>query len=152
MDEETFWKRVSVGSDNDCWIWTGSRTKQGYGNLRIKQKTVYAHRYIYELRNGKIPDGLVVCHKCDNPACVNPSHLFLGTQGDNVRDRDEKGRRGSNPPRGESHHNSKLTEKDVAEIRKMLADGQSIRKIASKFGVTSWTIGSIAVGKTWKNN
>jgi hypothetical protein len=89
--ETRFWAKVVV-HPGGCWEWRGRRMPKGYGKLNRGTKTVYAHRLAFELRNGPIPDGLYVLHKCDNPPCINPDHLFLGTQADNVRDRDTKGR------------------------------------------------------------
>lgn len=91
---ERFWRFVRF--NGECWEWTGSRSRRGYGRLKVDGRPVETHRYSYELHCGAIPDGLLVLHKCDNPPCVNPLHLFLGTQLDNVRDMFRKGR---NPPR-----------------------------------------------------
>lgn len=88
-----FWSKVAfTANPNKCWEWQAGKTKYGYGELMIKNKQVYAHRLSWELTYGEIPDGLFVCHKCDNPKCVNPNHLFLGTNLDNVRDMVSKGR------------------------------------------------------------
>lgn len=91
-EHERFWMYVGKNSNTDCWEWTGSKTLTGYGHLNINAKSIYAHRISYELFNGPIPDGLCVCHSCDNPGCVNPSHLWVGTMADNMHDRDAKGR------------------------------------------------------------
>lgn len=89
--EERFWARVSVG--NGCWLWDANVTKKGYPNLWLEgRQHVYAHRFSYALHVGPIPDGMSVLHKCDTPSCVNPAHLFLGTQLENVRDCRDKGR------------------------------------------------------------
>jgi HNH endonuclease len=81
-----------IDKSDNCWEWTASTTKQGYGHLTFRYRTLYAHRAMWECINGEIPDGLDVLHKCDNPPCVNPDHLFLGTHQDNMKDRDLKGR------------------------------------------------------------
>ena len=82
-----------INETTSCWEWIGCKWKSGYGYLRINRKHISAHRYMYELYKGAIPDGYCVCHSCDNPSCVNPEHLWLGTQGDNMRDAYQKGRR-----------------------------------------------------------
>lgn len=90
-----FW--AGVDTTGDCWVWKGSKAGAGYGVLGIDYKSVYAHRFSYELHFGPIPDNLCVLHKCDNPPCVNPDHLFLGTQLDNMDDRNRKGRTHKGP-------------------------------------------------------
>lgn len=93
---EKFWSRVDKsGDDNVCWIWLGSKNELGYGTVRWEEKTQLSHRIAYRLAFGDIPVGLKVCHSCDNPSCVNPVHLWLGTDADNAHDRDRKGRANS---------------------------------------------------------
>lgn len=87
-----FWSKVSIREPKECWPWIGKRDKDGYGKIRNYYKEVRAHRLSYELNIGDIPTGKVVCHSCDNPRCVNPSHLWVGTIGDNNRDMYQKGR------------------------------------------------------------
>lgn len=97
-DECRFWAKVDKRGPDDCWLWSGATIEFGHGQFSSGKRNVYAHRYSWEMANGPIPDGLYVLHKCDVPACVNPSHLFLGTQTENMADMRRKGR-GSKPPR-----------------------------------------------------
>ena len=94
---EKFWNRVEKRQANECWLWIGPQNGLGYGKFRVPGNRHYAHRFSYELKNGPIPAGLFVLHHCDNPACVNPEHLFLGTQRDNIRDAMSKGRKYTQP-------------------------------------------------------
>lgn len=158
--EERFWAFVDKNGpvvphmDDECWVWLGSIHHKGYGEFRAG-KMVKAHVFSYELNSGPIPPDdnafgrLFVLHHCDNPACVRPSHLFLGTPQDNMVDMVQKGR---NPDfRGEKAGNSKLTWKDVREIRDLYAGGKWMqRELGEKFGVTQTCIGSIIRGETWK--
>lgn len=139
-----FWEKVS--KSDGCWEWTGSRPN-GYGEIRFNRKMVKAHRLSWMFSFGRIPEGLCILHKCDNPRCVRPSHLFVGTQQDNNTDKKEKGR--CNPNRGESVVNSKLTESDVLEIREKLDFGNSENHIAYIYGVSRRTINHIKNRKTW---
>ena len=136
------------GLANDCWPWQGrtqlNRSGIPYGYFK---KGFRAARICYQIYCGPIPSGLVVRHKCDNSICVNPSHLELGTQKQNVEDRYKRGR--ARHLRGSDHVNSKLTESDVTLIRKMLADGLSRNKVAKLFGVSVYPIYAIANRKGW---
>lgn len=91
-DGKRFWAKVKRGTAEECWPWTGSKLKTGYGQLRENGKMIRAHRVSWELSRGPIPEGMNVCHHCDNPPCCNPDHLFIGTHLDNTRDKMHKGR------------------------------------------------------------
>lgn len=130
-----------------CWEWTAS-TINGYGRFGVNYSLIFAHRYSWEIHNGKIPDGLHVLHFCDNPLCVNPKHLFVGTQQDNVNNCIGKERQ----TRGEAHGMSKLTTEDVLEIRRLGKTTKlSQRKLAIMFDVDQATIGRIILRKLWKH-
>jgi hypothetical protein len=111
-----FWSRVSVAAPDVCWPWIRYRTKDGYGQFTLYGRLRYAHRFAWEVTNGPVPEGMEVCHQCDNPPCCNPAHLFLGSQEDNVRDMIAKRRhRPPQPSRGERNVNAKLT---AARVRR----------------------------------
>lgn len=137
---------------NDCWNWTGFRNPKGYGRVGVKGKLILAHRYVYQQSHGPIPTGLCVCHKCDNPSCVNPDHLFLGTNYVNVRDRWTKDR--CNHPKGEKSGNSKLDEiavRDILENCQPRISGRSMAFYASKYSVSDSLIEFIIKRKAWKH-
>ena len=140
-----FWKRVDKKGDNDCWIWIGGRLTRGYGAFKVGTKCISAHRFSWKIHFGDIPTGMVVCHKCDNPPCVNPKHLFLGTQAENQHDKKEKGR----AARGEGNNKAKLTERNVKEIRSLISLGLSSREIAKRYGVRHAAILDIKSNKNW---
>lgn len=146
--EERFWRRTNIKSDVDCWEWTNSKDEKGYGLFSIGRKTFRAHRIAYELKNGKIPKGMLVCHTCDNPSCVNPNHLFIGTNLDNCKDKILKER--AMYVCGELQGHSKITDLQVEEIRKMRVDGIKLKDIAEKFGITETTVSDITNYKSRK--
>lgn len=133
-------------AENGCWIWTGGFDRGRYGQFYISQFKVAAHRVSYALRHGPIAEGLIVCHKCDDPTCVNPDHLFLGTDLDNNADRSAKRR--THQPFGSVESYRKLSEE---QVRTILTDGRSARALAREFGVSSNTVSKIRRGETWKH-
>lgn len=182
--EDRFWDKVDKSNGPDkCWLWTGAVSKDpknAYGHFYWNGRSVKAHRASYELLVAPIPDGLQVLHNCpdgDNPRCVNPSHLFVGTQGDNIQDAWRKGRFKGN--KGYTHneqarkrisskltgvskteeHKKKIRETKrrqspldltkVAEIRHLRAEGWTYKRLADKFGVCTVSILNIVKGRTW---
>lgn len=142
---QRLWDKIDVGNANDCWKWKAS-LRQGYGNFRLNNKMVFAHRVVYELVNGPIPEGMHVLHACDEPLCCNPAHLHLGTHAQNMREMAIRGRAAS----GERIKNAKLTADQVREIRKMYAlGGWSYQGLANVFGVSYVQISSIVRNKAW---
>lgn len=137
--------------DGECWVWMRHRNNHGYGKLTINGRGVFSHRLSYELSIGPIPDDKIVLHRCDNPACINPSHLKLGSQSDNMKDCYRKGRSSVRPHScpGETNPAAKLTSEQVAEIRFLLREGKSQDAIASEFGVSQSQISNINLGKQW---
>lgn len=157
---ERFWEKVNSSEGVDrCWNWTGGCNTPGYGQIRmgdgIKSKRMLSHRVAYELAYGEIPDGLLVCHRCDNPLCCNPTHLFLGTNADNAKDKVSKGRqaRGGNISRpGEKHPNHKLNNEKVAYIRSEYATKKKNKaELAREMGVHFGTITFIVNRVTWRH-
>lgn len=161
---ERFWARVD--KTGDCWVWTGATQKAwGYGLIGARGKSQLAHRIAWELTNGPIPEGMNVCHRCDNPPCVNPDHLFLGTQADNNADKESKSR--GNHPRGERHGtytkpesvtrgsaspNTHLSERDIRAIRSMYATGDwSQEALGQLFGSDQTAISKIVRRVSWKH-
>lgn len=145
--EQRFHNKYFKEPNSGCWIWTACLGTYGYGRFQGVTETQQAHRYSWEIYNGPIPVGQIVCHRCDTPACVNPDHLFVGTDADNVADKVAKGRQ----TRGENHVGSVLTEAQVRKIRRLYASGNtSYRKLASRYGVGTMTISHLIRRETWK--
>ncbi|MDI6868544.1 MAG: HNH endonuclease signature motif containing protein [Coprothermobacterota bacterium] len=143
--EERFFSKVNVGDPDSCWEWQGKTIKDGYGAFHFRGKRVIASRFAWTLFYGEIPPGMYVLHKCDNPACVNPRHLFLGTQKENMQDAVLKLRK-SGPHNGKT----KLSWPQVDTIRLLLERGWSTYRLAKLFEVDHKTIWQIREGKTWR--
>lgn len=161
MDElkARFWQRVNKNGPvhpvcGQCWMWTGNRMKIGYGKLTTLERVVtrgLAHRFSWHIHNGPIPAGLSVLHRCDNRACVNPKHLFLGTQQDNLADMRAKGHQ----VRGERQGNAKTTEEVVREMRRRYVPysrgPNGIRALSKEFGVRLGQTARILRGSCWRH-
>lgn len=175
---ERFWSKVDrSGGPDDCWLWMAGKFHGGYGAFGTsRSRNTRAHRFSWALTHGPIPDGLLVLHKCDTPACVNPTHLFLGTDSDNMADRDGKGRQSrgvthgavmlrvaargernasrrypERRPRGSGHATAKLNEELVSQVKGLLRAGVSGVEIAARLGINASTVSSIKRGRTWKH-
>jgi HNH endonuclease len=147
-----FRKYFREGAPGECWEWFGSRLPNGYGRLGDAGRTVYAHRLSYQLYVGEIANGLCVCHRCDNPRCVNPNHLFIGSQAENIADRDAKGRH--RVLRGEAIPGTRLTEAQVVEIRRLYIPRSrqtGSRALARRFGVSQGAVSAAINGDTWRH-
>ena len=136
-----------VEKTDSCWVWTGCHSSLGYGKLTRNNKSYKAHRYSWMIHNGSIPSGMFVLHHCDVPNCVNPDHLFLGTQTDNMKDMDNKGRRTI----GEKKSNAKLNNKKVKEIRQLLLKKVTQEVIAKQYGVSQKIIWNIKHRIYWSH-
>lgn len=145
--QRRFWIKVKIKKPNDCWNWVGS-LRGGYGNMLILGFQFLAHRLSYFFKHHNLPDHLLVCHQCDNPKCVNPRHLFLGTAQDNRRDCIKKSRHAV----GEQQHTHKLKEHQIKEIRMLrFQEGLECSHIAEGFKVSRQTIHKIVKGIFWKH-
>jgi hypothetical protein len=142
-----FKQYVGAPTETGCLPWTGKRSKKGYGWIKEdgRKRFVGAHRAAYILANGPIPDNAVIMHSCDNRWCVNPQHLIVGTQLDNIKDMVEKGRQA----RGRKLPQAVLTEADVIEIRRRAAAGETQRSLADAYAVTASAIQCVVAGKNW---
>ena len=174
-DARRFWEKVSLDAPDVCWLWLGCRfAGKQYGVFRYQYKNWRAHRFAYAITHGDIPEGLLVCHACDNPACCNPDHLLLGTNANNSEDMVTRGRslkgidivpperraRGDKSgarlhpermPRGERHGHSKLSDDIVRSIRLRHAAGESQQSIASSIGIHQTAVSRVVLRQTWKH-
>lgn len=144
-----FWAKVNKSEPDHCWNWTGYKFHDEYGQFRYKTFMLKAHRVAWILTYGPIPDDRCVLHKCDNPSCVNPGHLFLGTRTDNAIDMYNKNRQSRR--HGESNPAAKLTENQVIEIKNSLINGIKQRTLAKIYRITETTISDIKFGRTWSH-
>lgn len=150
-----FWDEVDQSSGPDaCWPYTSTRGVAGYGRIVVDGRTLAAHRVAWEMVNGPIPEGLFICHRCDNPPCCNPRHLFAGTNSDNQRDAHAKGRVPPNPEMGsrpgEKNGSAKLTREQVLHVRELYAAGHRQVDLAAQFGVGQSQISKITRGDSWR--
>lgn len=160
---EFLFSKIEIPAESECWLWTGGMDKDGYGQTHYCGKNVRTHRVAWLLRNGVIPDAMVVMHTCDTPACINPDHLKLGTNQENTEDKMQKKRHRvasgddhylrKNPSQraGDKCPSSKLNESAVRAILQKLANGMKQREIASELGVSRTAISAIATGRNWKH-
>jgi len=152
-----FWSKVDISSPHECWEWTGAKGGNGYCYIYVEPKPMLAHRLSWIIHNGEIPEhdsfhGTCVCHHCDNPSCVNPAHLFLGTHKDNMKDRQNKGRSFIIPARsGEENGNSVLKESDVLAIRMWVELGYKQVRIAEAYRTSPKNVSRIVRRDTWRN-
>jgi len=147
---ERFWEKVDKRGPDECWPWMGSKlVSGGYGRIFDgESKMLRAHRLSWEIAHGKpVPEGMHVCHTCDNPVCVNPNHLFIGTIADNNADMVEKGRQA----KGESLPQSKVTEQDVRDIRRLYEEGWSQGALGRRYDITQPTVYDIVHRISWKH-
>jgi hypothetical protein len=141
-------EKITIDTKTGCWNWTAARFTNGYGHFMVSEKNGRpAHRVSYELHRGPIPKGFHVCHSCDNPLCINPSHLFLGTPADNMADKVAKGRQSR--LKGVNSGRSVLTDDDVIAIR--AAVGLTQRELGERYGVGARQISYIRNGKSWSH-
>lgn len=145
---DRFLEKVDRSNPEGCWLWTAYRNRDGYGRFGFNGKSRAAHRLMYQWVRGDIPRGLVVRHSCDTPSCVNPDHLEVGTQRENIHDMMVRGRWGG--PVGEGNHHAKLTEDDVREIRERAAQGASAVEVSQDYPVSPEQAANIISGRSWK--
>lgn len=144
--KNSFSSLVLYGMPDGCHYWIGERSKTGYGRVRVSYKRYRAHRVSYEIHKGNVGD-MYVCHTCDNRLCVNPSHLFLGTQGENLADMKKKNRH----HKGETTGSSKFSNSQVIVIREARTAGYKVKDIARYFKVERHAISDITAGRTWSH-
>lgn len=162
-DKRRFWAKVCISDHTTCWEWIAHRNKKGYGDFRIGNKKYVAHRVAYIMQKEELAPNALVLHHCDNPACVRASHMFVGSNDDNIKDKMRKNRqsRTGNGGKtrgqthlscsGEKHPNSKLSTQIVQEIRRLALRGITKRKIGERFGLAHQYVSDICNRKVWKH-
>lgn len=145
-----FWKKVNIQLDA-CWEWQASKFKNGYGQFFDGKNKICAHRYSFKIANGDVSDDLKVCHTCDNRGCVNPDHLFVGTQKDNIHDMIKKGRKVTADTSGSLNGRANLFEQQVLEMRSLYNKGTSIAEIARRFDTSETQTARIVKLQSWKH-
>lgn len=148
--EQRFWRMIK--KTEDCWLWIGGKKPNGYGQISEGgkgSKTLLAHRVSYKIHHGELPEGLVVMHSCDNPSCVNPSHLSVGTYKDNTQDMIAKGRKRTVAPLGSENGKAILSERDVLYIREN--QGKSHAQLGREMGVSPNCVRGVRTGRTWSH-
>jgi hypothetical protein len=145
---EEFWSYVTIAGPDECWLWQRAKTRKGYGVLYLGKTCWFAHRLAYTNRKDDIPNGMFVCHTCDNPPCCNPAHLWLGNNSQNTLDSTVKNRRSRQ--RGTTNPANKLTEQQVLSIRaEYVPKLMGYKKLAKRYGVHPRTIKDILIRRTW---
>lgn len=154
---DRFWEKVDIGTEGECWEWQAGGRGTGYGAIKVDGEVIDSHRMAWELTQGEIPEGLFVCHHCDNRSCCNPKHLFLGTRSDNMKDAYEKGRLEHldnirHQPKGNKNGMSKLSKNEVESIKTLIEDSSfSQSDIADIFDVHKSRITRIKNGESWSH-
>ena len=147
MAYEKFDSRVEFEPNTGCHLWSGAANWDGYGITTMGGRTQIASRVSFSRHHGEIPAGMIVCHKCDTPACVNPAHLFVGTKRDNNRDRSAKGRNHNNT--GQRHGRAKISDADALEILAACRAGEAQSGLAARFNIHQSTVSDIKTGRRW---
>lgn len=147
--DERFWDKVQQGAPDACWPWVGARTGFGHGKLWVDGRCIGAHVISYELHGGRLTPGFYVCHHCDNPWCVNPRHLFIGSPRVNVVDMDRKGRRRTRVSAGEANPSAKLSADQVLSIYRRRRAGERRDDLAREYRISERTIFLITSGRAW---
>ena len=148
---DRFWAFVVPEPNSGCWLWDGPYNGKGYAQLAVDGRAQTASRFSLTLHGRAVPKGMSACHHCDNPACVNPAHLFIGTHAENMRDKVRKGRQGKCGPSSEGNPFAILTWVQAREIKQAIAAGERLRAIAGRYGVSKGAVADISAGRTWKD-